>query len=47
MQIVSVSSKRDQIRKREVMQELLDDMEIGLLCGVHAGVAEPFRDARY
>lgn len=28
MQIVSVSSKRDQIRKREVMQELLDDMEL-------------------
>lgn len=28
MQIVSVSSKRDQIRKREVMQELLDDMEM-------------------
>lgn len=28
MQIVSVSSKRDQIRKREVMQELLDEMEM-------------------
>ena len=28
MQIVSVSSKRDQIRKREVLQELLDDMEL-------------------
>ena len=27
MQIVSVSSKRDQIRKREVLQELLDEME--------------------
>lgn len=28
MQIVSVSSKRDQIRKREIQQELLDDMEM-------------------
>ncbi len=28
MQIVSVTSKRDQIRKREVTQELLDDMEL-------------------
>lgn len=27
MQIVSVASKRDQVRKREVTQELLDDME--------------------
>lgn len=27
MQIVSVSSKRDQVRKREVQQELLDEME--------------------
>jgi cell division protein FtsA len=28
MQIVSVASKRDQIRKREVTQELLDEMEL-------------------
>lgn len=27
MQIVPVSSRRDQVRKREIMQELLDDME--------------------